>query len=125
MNREKDEEEASTDSFAESSVGDNTRKEDLSNLTSSGPLSSSARVGIMVALIPLKKATFTELLLAVKVPKSSLNTSLAILEENGYVVIRKGFSALRPRTFIQITQQGEKAIKEHLALMQDLAEKFL
>lgn len=79
----------------------------------------------MVALLPLKRATFTELLLAVKVPKSSLNTSLAILEQSGYIVIRKGFSTLRPRTFVESTSKGEQAIRDQLALMKDLADHFL
>ena len=79
----------------------------------------------MVALLPLKRATFTELLLAVKVPKSSLNTSLAILEESGYVVVREGFSTLRPRTFVEITQKGEQAIREQLLLLKELANTIL
>lgn len=52
-------------------------KEDLvSEIGSPGPFSVSTRVGIMTALLGSKRATFTELLLVVKTPKSSLNKKI-------------------------------------------------
>jgi DNA-binding MarR family transcriptional regulator len=99
---------------------------DLSSLSASGPLTSTARIAILAALLAFKKTTFTELMLAVNLPKSSLNLSLAVLQENHLVTVRKGFIQLGgPRTFIEITPEGEKAIKEHLMKMQDLARKLL
>ena len=50
------------------------KREDLvSDVGSSGPFSVSTRVGIMTALLGFKRTSFTEFLLAVKTPKSSLN----------------------------------------------------
>jgi DNA-binding MarR family transcriptional regulator len=80
----------------------------------------------MTALLGSKRATFTELLLAVKTPKSSLNKNLRILEDVGFIKQCRGFlAALGPRTFVEITPNGEEAIKKHLELMRTLADKFL
>jgi DNA-binding MarR family transcriptional regulator len=96
------------------------------DLGSPGPFSISTRVGIMTALLGLKQATFSELLLAVKTPKSSLNKNLGILEDHGFIRQRRGFlPALGPRTFIQITPEGENAIKSHLEWMRALANSLL
>ena len=102
-------------------------KEDLvSEIGSPGPFSVSTRVGIMTALLGSKRATFTELLLVVKTPKSSLNKNLGILEDSGFVKQSRGFLlAPGPRTIVEITTKGEEAIKKHLELMRALANKFL
>jgi DNA-binding MarR family transcriptional regulator len=98
----------------------------LPSLSSSGPLSSSARVAILAALLAFRRTTFTELMLVVNVPKSSLNMSLTILRESGYITVRKGFMGMGgPRTIVEITPAGEKAIRDHLALMQNLAQTLL
>ena len=98
----------------------------LPSLSSSGPLSSSARVAILAALLAFRRTTFTELLLAVSVPKSSLNMSLGILKDAGLVVVRRGFMGMGgPRTIVEITPKGEKAITDHLVMMQNLAKKLL
>lgn len=99
---------------------------ELSELASAGALSSSARVGIMLALLGVERVTFTDLLLVVKVSKSSLNKSVQILEDSGYVTVRKGFKATGPpRTFIQITEKGKTAIRSHLETMRRLTSKYL
>jgi DNA-binding MarR family transcriptional regulator len=91
-----------------------------------GPFSVSTRVGIMMALLGSKRATFTELLLAVKSPKSSLNKNLGILEDHGFIKQRRGFlGTFGPRMIVEITPKGEEATKEYLELMRSLADKFL
>lgn len=105
------------------------RKEEenvFSDIGSPGPFSVSTRVGIMTALLGFKKATFTDLLLAVKTPKSSLNKNLGILEDYGFIRQRRSFLlSPGPRTVIEITPTGEEAIKEYLQSMRSLANKFL
>ena len=83
-------------------------------------------MGIMAALLGFRRTTFTDLLLAVKTPKSSLNKNLRILEDCGFILQRKGFlQAPGPRTFVEITPKGEEAIKRHLELMRVVADKYL
>jgi DNA-binding MarR family transcriptional regulator len=116
---------------SESGQGDEHRVEEaeedlVSEIGLPGPFSNSARVGIMTALLGFKWATFTELLLAVKTPKSSLNKNLGILEDCGFIKQRRGFlPSPGPRKFVEITPKGEEAIKKHLELMRSLADKFL
>jgi DNA-binding MarR family transcriptional regulator len=102
-------------------------EEDLvSDVGLPGPFSVSTRMGIMTALLGLKRTTFTELLLAVKTPKSSLNKNLGILEDCGFIMQRRAFVlAPGPRTVIEITPKGEEAIKTHLELLRALADRFL
>ncbi|MDA4112429.1 MAG: transcriptional regulator [Thaumarchaeota archaeon] len=102
-------------------------EEDLvSDVGLPGPFSVSTRVGIMTALLGFKRTTFTELLLAVKTPKSSLNKNLGILEDYGFIKQRRAFVlAPGPRTVIEITPEGEEATKKHLELMRALADRFL
>ncbi|MFI5420173.1 MAG: transcriptional regulator [Nitrososphaerales archaeon] len=98
----------------------------VSEISSAGPLSSFTRVGIMLALLGVEKITFTDLMFAVKVSKSSLNHSVNALAGAGYVSVRKGFkTAGGPRTFIQITKEGDAAIRAHMENMQTLASNFL
>jgi DNA-binding MarR family transcriptional regulator len=112
---------------SERTVANEEDEEDLvSNIGSPGPFSVSTRVGIMTALLGFKRATFTELLLALKTPKSSLNKNLGILEDHGFIKQRSGFlPAFGRRTIIEITPKGEEAIKKHLELMRELADKYL
>ena len=106
--------------------GEGEQSHILSSLSMSGPLSSSARVAILAALLAIRRTTFTELMLAVNVPKSSLNLSLSVLKENKFITVRRGFLAVGgPRTIVEITSEGEKAITDHLLLMQSLAKRLL
>lgn len=81
----------------------------------------------MATLLGLRKATFTELLLAVKSPKSSLNKNLAMLEDYGFVKQSRGFlfAVPGPRKFVEITMEGEIAIKSHLEVIRKAADKAL
>jgi len=98
----------------------------VSEIASTGSLSSFTRVGIMLALLGVEQITFTDLMFVVKVSKSSLNHSVKALADAGYVSVHKGFkTAGGPRTFIQITNEGEVAIRAHLEKMQRLASNFL
>lgn len=101
-------------------------EQSLSELATTGVLSSNARVGILIALQGVERITFTDLLLSMKLSKSSLYKSIGILEEAGYVTMSKGFKATgRPRNFIQITPQGKAAIKEYLDTMQKVTTNYL
>ena len=98
----------------------------LTELASAGVLSNSARVGILIALQGVERITFTDLLVSLKLSKSSLNRSVKILEDAGYVTVHTGFKAAgRPRTFIQITEGGKIAIGDHLETMKQVAEKYM
>jgi len=106
-----------------------SRKQDdvsLSELASGGALSSFTRVGIMLALLGVERITFTDLMLVVKVSKSSLNYGVNDLAVAGLVNVRKGFKTSGgPRTFIQITDKGKESMRVHLETMRRIASKYL
>ena len=110
---------------SDSAVG--KEEEDLvPDVGSPGPFSVSTRVGIMTALLGFKRTTFTELLLAVKTPKSSLNKNLGILEDYGFIRQRRSFlPGPGPRTIIEITPKGEEATKKYLESMRAIADRLL
>lgn len=98
----------------------------LHSLAALGPLSNSTRIAILAALLALRRTTFTELMLAVNVPKSSLNMSLTILKDNKLVTVGRGFlGAGGPRTIVAITPAGENAIRDYLTAMRNLARDLL
>jgi DNA-binding MarR family transcriptional regulator len=100
--------------------------DELASLSSSGPLNSSGRVAILAALLAFNRATFTELVLALNLPKSSLNLSLSQLEASRYVIVKKSLAKIGgPRTVVEITPEGKEAITKHLLMMQNLAKKLL
>lgn len=73
----------------------------------------------------VERITFTDLMFVVKVSKSSLNHSVSVLEQVGYVIVQKGFKTTGgPRTFIEITDEGKKAISVHLETMRRLLQSF-
>jgi DNA-binding PadR family transcriptional regulator len=84
------------------------------------------RVGILAALLLFSLTTPTQLMAVVNIPNSSLNFSLAILKENEMITIRIGFiRGGRPNTIVEITPEGERAIKGHLTIVQNLAKRQL
>lgn len=99
----------------------------LVDLIPPSPFSSSARVAIMATLLGLRKATFTDLMLAVRAPKSSLSKNLAVLEDCGFVNLSRGFvfASPGPRRFVEITPEGEAAIKSHLEAIRRVADQLL
>jgi DNA-binding MarR family transcriptional regulator len=110
----------------QSGIEDGKERDLISDIGTPGPFSVSTRVGIMAALLGFRRTTFTDLLLAVKVPKSSLNKNLKVLEDYEFVRQRRGFLLVPgPRTIVEITPKGEEAIKRHLELMRAVADKYL
>jgi DNA-binding MarR family transcriptional regulator len=92
----------------------------LIEIISDPALNNSVRLGILLALYGVKSINFTQLLRAVEIPKSSLFTHLQVLEEAGYVRMVKRFTALGPRTFVEITEKGERVMREYSELIRKL-----
>ncbi|MFJ8871365.1 transcriptional regulator [Streptomyces sp. NPDC102473] len=52
---------------------------------------------------------------------SNLSKNVAALEELGYLAVRKGHVGKVPRTWLALTEQGRKALADHLAALQEIA----
>ena len=51
-----------------------------------------------------------------------LSKQSRVLEDAGYVEVRKGAVGRRPRTWFRLTAQGRQALKDHLAWLAQLEE---
>ena len=85
--------------------------------------SSSARVGILLYLMGVEKTSFTDLLKGIGLPKSSLYLHLKVLEENGAISMRETLFRGRPRTVIQITEEGKRMVNEYLNLLEGYVKR--
>jgi DNA-binding transcriptional ArsR family regulator len=57
---------------------------------------------------------------ATEMSDSALSKQLTILEDAGYVHIKKGFVGKRPRTWAKLTRTGRAAFEAHVAALQAL-----
>ncbi|AOL17320.1 ArsR family transcriptional regulator [Sulfolobus sp. A20] len=83
-------------------------------------LSNSLRLGILISLYVLKRTSFSSLQKSLGVPKSSLHASLQVLEESGLIRVRKLPTPLGPRTFIELTDEGNRVIKEYMSIIKKI-----
>lgn len=97
--------------------------EELMSLLNNEALSTSTRLGIMLALYYEKKLTFADLLKYTRLPKSSLSYSLQILEDAGLIQVVKVPTLVGPRTEIRITERGKEIIKAYLEYIKKLEQK--
>lgn len=80
------------------------------------------RLGIMTALQVDGPLDFTTLKKRLETADGSLNLHLGKLEGCGYVLGRKAFVALRPKTTYRITATGRIALTNYLQSMKNLIE---
>ena len=59
---------------------------------------------------------------AAGISDSVLSKQSVVLEDAGYVEIRKGAVGRRPRTWLRLTAQGRQALEGHLAWLAQLEE---
>jgi DNA-binding MarR family transcriptional regulator len=61
---------------------------------------------------------------AAGISDSVLSKQSRVLEDAGYVEVRKGAIGRRPRTWFRLTAQGRQAVEGHLAWLAQLEEGF-
>ncbi len=82
---------------------------------------SRVRLGIMSAVMVNDEVNFNELKELIQVTDGNLASHLKTLEENGYLLVKKGFIGRKTNTTYAITKAGEKAFKAHI----DALEKMI
>jgi DNA-binding HxlR family transcriptional regulator len=80
------------------------------------------RLGIMTALQVDGPLDFTTLKKRLNTVDGSLNLHLGKLEQCTYIVSKKAFVALRPKTTYRITNAGRKALTNYFQNMKSLIE---
>jgi DNA-binding MarR family transcriptional regulator len=82
------------------------------------------RLGILALLNPVKSADFTYLRDEMGLTDGNLSRHLQVLEEAGYVGIKKAFEARKPRTWVAATKEGRAALQREVAALRDLIAGF-
>jgi len=75
------------------------------------------RLQVCALLAPVEEAEFGVLRDAVSVSDSVLSKQLRILEEAGYLVVRKRAGGGRVRTWAALTTEGRRAYDGHVAVL--------
>jgi DNA-binding MarR family transcriptional regulator len=84
-----------------------------------------ARLSIMAALAATKEVEFGTVRDTIGISDSLLSRYITVLENAGYIKVRKGFVAKRPRTWLAITAQGKRAFRNHLEVLQKIVRQEL
>ncbi len=82
---------------------------------------SPVRFSIMATLAASEQAEFAFVRDLVEVTDSVLSKQVSLLEEAGYVAVRKGYVGKRPRTWLSLTTKGRTAFGSHVAVLQEIA----
>jgi DNA-binding MarR family transcriptional regulator len=83
-------------------------------------LSLPIRLSIAAALARVDDAEFGAVREAIEASDPVLSKQAGILEQAGYVSIRKGYVGRRPRTWLSLTDAGREALSRHLAALHAL-----
>jgi len=78
-----------------------------------------ARLMILMVLYSVDGADFTFLLNTTELTWGNLSSHVTKLEEAGYVKVKKDFVGKKPRTMVQLTAAGRRAIDAYRNTMQD------
>jgi len=88
----------------------------LKELKQNPVLGNPIRLGIMLYLLPRRRALFAELQKVLDLTPGNLDSHLRTLERHGYVRVRKVL-ADRPRTAVFITEEGVENLREYLEVL--------
>ncbi|NYI41495.1 transcriptional regulator [Demequina lutea] len=85
-------------------------------------LLTPVRYSAMAALGNGSEVDFATLRDLIETDDSSLSKAVFRLERTGYVAVRKGYVANKPRTWLRPTAAGLKALRVHSAALQAITE---
>ena len=90
----------------------------LSEIAKHSVLGNSVRLGIMLYLLPRRRALFKDLQSVLELTPGNLDSHLKFLKRHGYVEIRKVI-ADRPRTAVRITDKGASETLKYIELLKE------
>lgn len=83
-------------------------------------LAAPVRLSIVAALGRADEIEFRVLRDGIEVSDSQLSKQVSLLEQAGYVTVRKGYLGKRPRTWLSVSADGRAALARHLAALQQI-----
>jgi DNA-binding MarR family transcriptional regulator len=105
------------------SMADEKNLESIANLDRI--VHSPPRLMILAYLAAVENADFIFLMNQVNLTRGNLSSHLNTLEEAGYVSINKEFIDKVPRTIIQLTPTGRKAVTDYRDQMRTVIDQLL
>ena len=78
------------------------------------------RLGILTVAHEARRVEFGFLRTALDLTAGNLGQHLSVLEKAGLVSIEKGYEGKRPRTWVNLTPAGDKALREEIAHLKRL-----
>jgi len=82
------------------------------------------RLGILSVLSECRRADFAYLKSLLQLTDGNLGRHLEILADDGLIAITKGYEGRRPRTWAEITKNGDAALAAQMAAMKQLVKRF-
>ncbi len=80
------------------------------------------RFSIMATLVAVDRAEFAFVRDTVEISDSVLSKQVSVLEQAGYVKVKKGYVGKRPRTWLSLSPAGRTAYAAHLAVLTRIAQ---
>jgi DNA-binding MarR family transcriptional regulator len=79
-----------------------------------------ARLGVLALLAPADDVDFGFLKESLGLTDGNLSRHLQVLEDAGYLEIKKGFEGKRPKTRVAITKTGREALDDEMRALREL-----
>jgi DNA-binding MarR family transcriptional regulator len=79
-----------------------------------------ARLGIMSILMVHNEAEFIYLKDMLELTSGNLNAHLKVLEDNGYIKVKKEFVGRKPRTTYKLTPKGRKMFNKYVSTLEKI-----
>jgi DNA-binding MarR family transcriptional regulator len=79
------------------------------------------RFSIVATLAAVENAEFSFVRDTVEISDSVMSKQAALLEQAGYVKVKKGYIGKRPRTWLSLSPEGRRAYAAHLAALTEIA----
>jgi DNA-binding MarR family transcriptional regulator len=82
------------------------------------------RLGILAIAQQARRVEFTFLRTELDLTAGNLSQHLNVLDNAGLITIEKGYEGKRPRTWIQLTKDGKKAMHDEIATLKVLIQQL-
>ncbi|MEO0275642.1 MAG: transcriptional regulator [candidate division WOR-3 bacterium] len=79
---------------------------------------------ILLFLLKNKEVDFKFLKDATQTTEGNLSSHLKVLEEKGFINVRKTFIKKRPKTFYTLTEEGERRLIEYINNLKHILKKI-
>jgi DNA-binding MarR family transcriptional regulator len=81
-----------------------------------------SRLGILAVARQGRRVEFSYLRDTLELTAGNLSQHLAVLEGAGLITIEKGYEGKRARTWVQLTHEGKKALREEIKTLKTLID---